>query len=85
MCQNTDGFATVKKGSLNSCKCIIRMWTQGETDSTVYQLKCINRESKRFKFILIEGDEAKFTHFCLKFMNRLSKDGLMKLTTRDQI
>jgi len=61
------------------------MWTQGETDSTVYQLRCINRESKRFKIILIEGDETKLSHFCLKFMSKLAKEKLMKLTTRDQI
>lgn len=32
------------------------MWTSNDGDSTVYQLRCVNKESKRLKIILIEGD-----------------------------
>ena len=56
MCQNTDNFVTVKKGSLSSCKCIIKIWTNNEADSVVYQLRCLNRESKRLKIIMVEGE-----------------------------
>jgi hypothetical protein len=56
MCQHTESFVTVKKGGLGSCRCIFKIWSDNETDITVYQLRKCGRTGQRAKLILVEGD-----------------------------
>ena len=52
MCQHTDNFVTVKKRSVGSCRCLLKLWGSDETDSVVYQLRRYGR-GKEAKLILV--------------------------------
>lgn len=77
MCQHTDSFITVKKGSHNSCKCIFKLWGASEPDVTVYQLRRYGR-GKEAKLIMVEGDEMTFHSFYLAFLRVLEVKKLAK-------
>ncbi len=55
MCQQTDTFATVKKGAIGSCRCILKIWSNNDSDATVYQIRKFGRNNQRIKLILVEG------------------------------
>jgi hypothetical protein len=54
--QNTELFATARKRSYGSCKCIIKMWLSDENECTVYQIKLVNSEKMKAKIIMVEGN-----------------------------
>lgn len=55
MFQQTSSFLTVKKGESGSCKCFLKIWSNSEPDTTVYQLRRYGKIENRLKLILIEG------------------------------
>ena len=82
MCQHTDNFITVKKGSHGGCKCIFKLWGASQPDVTVYQIRRYGR-GKEAKLIMVEGDEMAFHSFYLALLRTLESKNLVKYIVCD--